>query len=250
MQSADLYLFELPASCRVDDCSLVATTKAHQLCGPHYKRFWKYGDPTAGGPMRRRMAAAKAARDLPDGTRVCNTCDSTFPLDAFPKDGGGTGGRRSDCADCHSAKARAWYAANRERQAARQLARRHANVEQHRQWDMERYERDREKRIALATEQAHKRRLRIMAGEYDPTVTRANLRKQYGDQCHYCERDMDFGRYTHTTRPDNLATIEHVVPVSKGGGHTWDNVTLACLGCNLRKNAKPLDVWLSETEAA
>jgi 5-methylcytosine-specific restriction endonuclease McrA len=108
---------------------------------------------------------------------------------------------------------------------------------------MERYERHREKRIALAVQHAHKRRLRLLAGEHDPTVTRANLRRQYGDHCFYCDQLMDFARYTHTTRPRNLATLEHVEPISKGGGHTWDNVVLACLDCNLRKNARTLDEW-------
>ena len=32
-----------------------------------------------------------------------------------------------------------------------------------------------------------------------------------------------------------LATIEHIVPVSKGGTHTWDNVTLACWRCNIAR---------------
>ena len=85
----------------------------------------------------------------------------------------------------------------------------------------------------------------MLAGEYDHTVTRSNLRKQYGDQCFYCAVVMDFARYTHQTKPRNLASIEHVWPISKGGGHTWDNVVLACLDCNVRKNAKPVDQWLA-----
>jgi 5-methylcytosine-specific restriction endonuclease McrA len=108
---------------------------------------------------------------------------------------------------------------------------------------MERYERDREKRIALAVEQSHKRRLRLAAAEYDRTVTRANLRKQYGDECFYCSVAMDFTRYTHQTKPGSLASIEHVWPISKGGGHTWGNVVLACLDCNLRKNARTPEEW-------
>lgn len=243
MTTAELYLFEMPETCRIDDCSRTIKNKRERLCDPHYKRMWRYGDPLAGGPMRPNAVAGQQVRDFPDGTRACNVCDQRLPLESFPKDGGGTGGRRSNCPDCHSAKSRAWYAANRERQAARQLERRNANVEQHRQWDMERYERDREKRIALATQQAHKRRLRMLAGEYDRTVTRTNLRHQYGDQCFYCSTVMDFATYTHQTKPANLASIEHVWPISKGGGHTWDNVVLACLSCNLRKNARTIDEW-------
>lgn len=243
MNSEELFLFALPSACRIPSCGLAVNHKSEQLCRAHARRLWRYGDPLAGGPMRPRTGATKPARDFPDGTRVCNVCDQRLPLEGFPQDASGTGGRRTSCSDCHSAKARAWYSANRERQAARQLARRQANIEQHRQWDMERYERDRDKRIALATDHSHKRRLRMLAGEYDRTVTRANLRKQYGDQCFYCSTVMDFARYTHQTKPGNLASIEHVWPISKGGGHTWENVVLACLDCNLRKNARTLDEW-------
>lgn len=32
-------------------------------------------------------------------------------------------------------------------------------------------------------------------------------------------------------------SIDHIKPVSKGGTHTWDNVQLAHLSCNIRKGA-------------
>lgn len=35
-------------------------------------------------------------------------------------------------------------------------------------------------------------------------------------------------------------TIDHVVPRSKGGTHTWDNVVAACAPCNHRKSDKTL----------
>jgi 5-methylcytosine-specific restriction endonuclease McrA len=35
-------------------------------------------------------------------------------------------------------------------------------------------------------------------------------------------------------------TIDHVVPRSKGGEHTWDNVVTACRACNHRKGGKTL----------
>ena len=35
----------------------------------------------------------------------------------------------------------------------------------------------------------------------------------------------------HCTTP----TIDHVIPLSKGGTHTWGNVQLACYECNQRK---------------
>ncbi|MBT2485780.1 MULTISPECIES: HNH endonuclease [unclassified Microbacterium] len=41
----------------------------------------------------------------------------------------------------------------------------------------------------------------------------------------------------------DLATLEHVIPVSVGGSHTWNNCALACAGCNASKGAKIDDSW-------
>ncbi|MBX3313635.1 MAG: HNH endonuclease [Actinobacteria bacterium] len=34
---------------------------------------------------------------------------------------------------------------------------------------------------------------------------------------------------------DRAETLDHVVPRSRGGTHTWDNVVAACRPCNVRK---------------
>ncbi len=36
-------------------------------------------------------------------------------------------------------------------------------------------------------------------------------------------------------------TIDHIVPRSRGGGHTWDNLVSACKSCNHRKGGKSLN---------
>jgi hypothetical protein len=47
-----------------------------------------------------------------------------------------------------------------------------------------------------------------------------------GGTCQYCG-----------TRADS---IDHVVPRSRGGTHTWDNVVAACRTCNVRKRDRLL----------
>lgn len=41
---------------------------------------------------------------------------------------------------------------------------------------------------------------------------------------------------------DTYPTIEHVVPISKGGFDSWDNVRLACWKCNLEKSDSVLKI--------
>jgi 5-methylcytosine-specific restriction endonuclease McrA len=57
-------------------------------------------------------------------------------------------------------------------------------------------------------------------------MTRAGVLRRDGRRCAYCGRRAD--------------TIDHVVPRSRGGTHTWDNCVSACRACNSRKADKLL----------
>lgn len=59
--------------------------------------------------------------------------------------------------------------------------------------------------------------------------SRQNVFKRDGFVCQYCG-----------ARPQRL-TIDHVIPVSRGGKDVWTNVAAACLRCNHKKGAKTPD---------
>jgi 5-methylcytosine-specific restriction endonuclease McrA len=63
---------------------------------------------------------------------------------------------------------------------------------------------------------------------YRPTVpmTRAGVLRRDARTCAYCARRAD--------------TIDHVVPRSRGGPHSWDNCVAACRACNSLKAARLL----------
>lgn len=56
--------------------------------------------------------------------------------------------------------------------------------------------------------------------------TRQNLFKRDGFTCQYCFK-----------RTKEL-TIDHVIPISRGGSDTWNNVVTSCRACNHRKGAR------------
>ncbi|MDX2243651.1 MAG: HNH endonuclease [Leptolyngbyaceae cyanobacterium bins.302] len=60
-----------------------------------------------------------------------------------------------------------------------------------------------------------------------PPVNRREVFRRDHHTCQYCGS------------PKRL-TIDHVVPRSKGGSHTWDNVVAACEPCNLKKSDRTL----------
>ena len=60
--------------------------------------------------------------------------------------------------------------------------------------------------------------------------------KQHGTlRCAYCQIAIPFGE-------DNL---EHKIPLSRGGTHAYENLTISCRVCNARKRQRTADEFLS-----
>lgn len=64
-----------------------------------------------------------------------------------------------------------------------------------------------------------------------PPLTNKNLFRRDNHMCMYC------GEYLY----DCELTRDHVVPASRGGADTWENVVTACRICNHRKADRLLD---------
>ena len=53
-------------------------------------------------------------------------------------------------------------------------------------------------------------------------VTRRGILRRDSNRCGYCGR--------------TAATIDHVLPRSRGGANSWENLVACCLGCNNTKS--------------
>ncbi len=51
-------------------------------------------------------------------------------------------------------------------------------------------------------------------------------------------RDEHRCQYCGTRLPGSQLSLDHVVPRSRGGGTTWENVVCACLTCNVKKGGR------------
>jgi len=50
--------------------------------------------------------------------------------------------------------------------------------------------------------------------------------------CQYC------GKHRHQLRGREFLTRDHILPASRGGGNSWDNVVTSCSPCNNRKGGR------------
>lgn len=66
-------------------------------------------------------------------------------------------------------------------------------------------------------------------------LTRQNIFKRDGHSCQYCGSEKDL-------------TLDHLIPRSKGGKSSWNNLVTACKRCNTRKgDNKPEETGLKLT---
>lgn len=57
---------------------------------------------------------------------------------------------------------------------------------------------------------------------------RRNIFLRDRNRCQYCDKRF----------PQSELSLDHVVPRSRGGQATWDNIVCACLKCNVRKGGR------------
>ena len=86
-----------------------------------------------------------------------------------------------------------------------------------------------------------KRDHRIPKEQYVDHITLERLYRRDNGKCYICGCDCDFDDYKISRRGnkypgDKRPEIEHVIPISRGGLHSWGNVRLACHRCNHKKS--------------
>lgn len=200
--------------------------------------------------------------------KLCRRCRQIKPLRFFHKRSHHRDGHNSYCIPCACADSRAYERANAEkvkerkaeyyrehREAHAEAGRRwrETNRERHRELARKAYERNRPAYIARAAawgaahpeqrrEQVRRRRARL-AGSVVERVDYAAILAEHGPVCHICGGEIS---------PSDLH-FDHVIPVSRGGAHSAENIRPAHARCNIAKGARlmsEIDVRRSIWDAA
>lgn len=87
-------------------------------------------------------------------------------------------------------------------------------------------------------------------GKMDSGISIQRVYARDNGVCYLCGKRCDFSDHKITKEGyfivgNNYPSIEHVIPLSKGGTHTWDNVRLAHMICNSLKNDTPPHAYQS-----
>ena len=96
-------------------------------------------------------------------------------------------------------------------------------------------------RKAIQQRKDHMRRLREGV-QADKDISLEKLYDRDHGICYLCNKSCDWSDFKKVNGVfivgGSYPTVEHVVPLCKGGSHTWDNIKLACHSCNSKKGRK------------
>lgn len=72
--------------------------------------------------------------------------------------------------------------------------------------------------------------------KHEVRFSRHNIFERDGHICQYCRKR--FAR--------SQLTLDHIIPQSRGGDETWENLVVACISCNVKKgNRTPEEMGMS-----
>jgi hypothetical protein len=194
---------ELPAACSIEGCE--KRRKARGWCGAHWLRWKQFGDP-----LHRKQG------EIQNGCRICPRCQIDKPLSEW--------GKKSYCKECDRTRARQWRAAHPEwvnpqlppavqREAARRWRRQNPDK---------------------VRAQTALRRARKLAATVE-VVSPAEIFARDDWTCQLCRESIDQDVvYPHPMS----ASLDHRVPLSRGGAHSKENCQASHLTCNIRKKDK------------
>jgi 5-methylcytosine-specific restriction endonuclease McrA len=178
--------------------------------------------------------------------KTCKDCQVEKPLSDYHKNKNTKDGVTIVCKPCATERSRKWQSANRDRvnevgrkNYAKNLERSRANRRKRvrrwyarnpevaraatKRWNLEHPE---AKRISEA-----KRRV-IKLGNGVFTILPKELNKLLSSKCNNCGTSEEI-------------TLDHIIPISRGGRHSIGNLQPLCQSCNSSKNAKTIMEWRS-----
>ena len=175
-------------------------------------------------------------RLAPGDIKTCSTCKLSKPVSEFRVCNTNRSGYTPRCKECCRASARKWHANNQEWIQAYEERhyeklhhyRNEYSKKRNKRPDVidKRRERDKSPKALIYSRNRNAfRRAKREQGDVTPESLQRFLDSQ--SKCCYCHKPFNSKR---------KKTVDHVIPISKGGLHMMSNLAIACLSCNSSKN--------------
>jgi hypothetical protein len=164
-----------------------------------------------------------------NGGRICRGCHIEKPLTEFGKEKRRSSGYAPRCMECLNAQSRAGYAVrdNEPRREQRQKWY-EANKDRHREM-RQKWERENRLKAIAHSRRYYARKREATSGndiDYEAILVRD------GNYCYIC---------CGTIEPYHEIDFDHVIPLSRGGPHSEENVRVTHRACNRRKHDNLLE---------
>ena len=141
----------------------------------------------------------------------------------------------SYCKKCDAERNRRYYQKNKEKENFR----RHKYYRDNKEFSTEFIKRWKENNPDAVKAAGNRRRARKNNADSDGW-TESHALQMYGNNCHICNKKIDLSasRWTGRGNWEYGLHFDHVIPLSKGGPNTIDNIRPAHGICNISKGAR------------
>lgn len=176
-----------------------------------------------------------------DQSKVCTECGVDKPVDEFHRHKKGRLGRQEKCKPCKSATDKKYYAENRHKVLRGVKKYQKENPDKVKETQHRKYMKSRDRIIAKNQEWTNNNRdkrreysIRYARKRYGllkdagPVDYEAVLDRD-GYVCYLCGGGIDSPKNMH---------YDHIIPVTRGGPHSEDNISVTHASCNISKQNK------------
>lgn len=187
--------------------------------------------------------------------KTCTKCSETKTLEEFHRHIGCTDGRDPWCKLCKNFARQIWHKNNWQRRRESNRRYYHANKEKHQEAKQRWYKENREKKLEydrLWREKNRDRQLKNVRRwhkenkERTRELDRRRRARKLGAQGAFTTQQWVELCKTHKhiclcCGEKKPLTVDHVIPLSKGGSNDISNIQPLCMACNMSKGTKTID---------
>ncbi len=171
--------------------------------------------------------------------KFCKKCNQNLPIENFSKDSSTKDGYNFYCKSCKLTAAKSWKLKNldRYRESERQWSKlnRKKRTASYKKWRISNIEKARS-----INAKSNRKRRAAKFGSNSNFYTTQSVIELYGSFCHLCNSkiNLEASRIIGVPGWEYSLHIDHLVPLSKNGSDSLENVRPSHAICNLKKGSK------------